>query len=302
MVKYSRLQSTLVPSRFIWSRIAPPYRLFPSPTRFTNASRPISCRVLPSAVSARSTSICVAIPAWSVPGTHSAVSPNILCQRIIMSDSACSNMCPMCRNPVTLGGGSSMVNFFVVACVPSDGTTAPSGETMSNSFSWTQYLAQRSSISDGSYALGSSWLISVFKGSIEGDKLSAACNTRGDGMLHSRLTRATSSLGGATLLLLLAMPAFSQSSRSNDHASFGNDITVTEGETAADIACAFCSVHVHGDVKGDVAVLFGSVVLDSDHRISGDVAILGGDLTAGDDAQVGGDVAIAAGDLNLAPN
>jgi hypothetical protein len=119
-------------------------------------------------------------------------------------------------------------------------------------------------------------------------------------MLHSRFTRAAASLGGATLLLLLAMPAFSQSSRSNDHASFGNDITVTEGETAADIACAFCSVHIHGDVKGDVAVLFGSVVLDSDHRISGDVAILGGDLTVRDDAQVGGDVAIAAGDLNLA--
>ena len=119
-------------------------------------------------------------------------------------------------------------------------------------------------------------------------------------MLHSRITRATSSLGAASLLLLLAMPAFSQS-HSNDHASFGNDITVTEGETAADIACAFCSVHVHGDVRGDVAVLFGSVTLDSGHRISGDVAIFGGDLTVGDDSQVGGDVAIAAGDLNLAP-
>jgi hypothetical protein len=120
-------------------------------------------------------------------------------------------------------------------------------------------------------------------------------------MLHSRFTRATSSLGVASLLLLLAVPAFSQS-RSNDHVTFGSDITVTEDETAADIACAFCSVHVHGDVKGDVAVLFGSVILDSGHRISGDVAILGGDLTVGDDAQVGGDVAIAAGDLNLAPN
>ena len=49
-------------------------------------------------------------------------------------------------------------------------------------------------------------------------------------------------------------------------------------------------------------MLFGSVFLDSDHRISGDVAILGGDLTLGDDSQVSGDVAIAAGDLNLAPS
>jgi hypothetical protein len=120
-------------------------------------------------------------------------------------------------------------------------------------------------------------------------------------MLHSRFSRATSSLGAASLLLLLTMPAFSESS-SNDHASFGNDITVNEGENAADIACAFCSVHVHGDVKGDVAVLFGSVFVDSGHSISGDVAILGGDMTLGDDSQVGGDVAIAAGDLNQAPN
>jgi hypothetical protein len=120
-------------------------------------------------------------------------------------------------------------------------------------------------------------------------------------MLHSGFTRAPSCLGAAPLLLLLAMPAFSQS-RSNDHVSFGSDITITEGENASDIACAFCSVHVHGDVRGDVAVLFGSVVLDSGHRVSGDVAILGGDLTLGDDSQVSGDVAIAAGDLNLAPN
>ena len=120
-------------------------------------------------------------------------------------------------------------------------------------------------------------------------------------MLRFRHLNAIISLATASLLLLVAMPAFGQSSHSKDHASFGDDITVAEGDTSADIACAFCSVHIHGDVRGDVAVLFGSVTLDSGHRISGDVAILGGDLTVGDDSQVGGDIAIAAGDLNLAP-
>jgi hypothetical protein len=120
-------------------------------------------------------------------------------------------------------------------------------------------------------------------------------------MLQTRHRRAATSLAAASLLLLSAMPSFGQSSRRQDHASLGNDITVTEGDTSADIACAFCSVHIHGDVRGDVAVLFGSVTLDSGHRISGDVAILGGDLTLGDEALVGGDVAVAAGDLNLAP-
>ena len=49
------------------------------------------------------------MPAWSVPGTHSARSPNIRRQRMMMSVSVCSNMWPMCSRPVTLGGGSRMV-------------------------------------------------------------------------------------------------------------------------------------------------------------------------------------------------
>jgi hypothetical protein len=103
----------------------------------------------------------------------------------------------------------------------------------------------------------------------------------------------------ALLLLLPSTPALAQ--KSADQAGVGRDITIPEGETAGDIACAFCSVHIHGDVRGDVAVLFGSVILDSDHNISGDIAILGGDLTLRNDSHVGGDVAIAAGDLSQSP-
>lgn len=51
--------------------------------------------------------------------------------------------------------------------------------------------------------------------------------------------------------------------------------------------------------KGDVAVLFGSVTVDSTHTIAGDVAILGGDLNLANETEVGGDVAILAGDANL---
>ena len=92
----------------------------------------------------------------------------------------------------------------------------------------------------------------------------------------------------ATALLLL-LPATALASES-DHAGIGRDITVTEGETAGDIACAFCSVQIHGDVHGDVAVLFGSIyVLSASHGISGDVALLGGDLGPGDDSHVSGD-------------
>jgi hypothetical protein len=102
----------------------------------------------------------------------------------------------------------------------------------------------------------------------------------------------------AALLLSLATPAFAGSRE--DRVGVGNDIIVSAGETAGDIACAFCSVHVHGDVKGDVAIFMGSITVDSGHGISGDVAILGGDLNLGPESEVGGDVAIAAGDVNSA--
>jgi hypothetical protein len=93
----------------------------------------------------------------------------------------------------------------------------------------------------------------------------------------------------------LSLPAFARSG--NDRASVGDDITISEGESAGDVACAFCSVHVHGDVKGDVAVLFGTITVDAGKSISGDVAALGGDLHLGAGSWVGGDVAVAAGEV-----
>ena len=92
----------------------------------------------------------------------------------------------------------------------------------------------------------------------------------------------------------MSLPVFARSS--DDRASVGDDITIAEGQTAGDVACIFCSVKVHGDVKGDVAVLYGSVTVDPGRNIGGDVAGLGADLDLGPGATVHGDVAIAAGD------
>jgi hypothetical protein len=96
-------------------------------------------------------------------------------------------------------------------------------------------------------------------------------------------------------LLLVTLPGFASSD--NDHATVGSDITVDEGETAGDIACVFCTVRIHGEVKGDVAVLFGSVIVDNDRGVSGDLAIFGGDLLLGSDSWVGHDVSVMAGDV-----
>jgi hypothetical protein len=105
-------------------------------------------------------------------------------------------------------------------------------------------------------------------------------------------------LFAAALFLVAATPTFARADQ--DRASFGNDITVAEGETANDVACAFCKVSVHGNVKGDIACAFCSVSVDGNQAISGDVAMLGGDLDLHEEAVVGGDVSIVAGRANLA--
>ncbi len=74
-------------------------------TRSTNASRPMSKRVLPSSASSRSTTFCVAMPAWSVPGSHSAARPRIRSNRISTSWMMLLSPCPTWRIAVTLGGG-----------------------------------------------------------------------------------------------------------------------------------------------------------------------------------------------------
>lgn len=103
------------------------------------------------------------------------------------------------------------------------------------------------------------------------------------------------------LLSFLTHPVLAKGSHSgNDRAAVGSSIVVPEGESVGDVACAFCSVEVHGQVTGDVAVFMGSVKVDSGQSIGGDTAIAGGDLKLGEGSTVNGDVAILGGEANLA--
>ena len=85
--------------------IVPPYVRVHSHVRSTNASRPISSRLVPSASSAFSTWVWVAMPAWSVPRIHFTRWPRIRCIRISASCIVLLSAWPMCRAPVTFGGG-----------------------------------------------------------------------------------------------------------------------------------------------------------------------------------------------------
>ncbi len=94
--------------RRIWSPMVPPDSRFQSHTFSMNFSRPRSSLVVPSAASCFSTTLWVAIPAWSMPGSHSTSKPCIRLRRVNASIRVWSSAWPMCRLPVTFGGGSTM--------------------------------------------------------------------------------------------------------------------------------------------------------------------------------------------------
>ena len=119
MVKRSRDQSQEAPSRTICFLIVSPLSSFHFQTRRSNSARPTCWRVSPSAASWRSTITCVPMPAWSVPGSHKVLNPCIRFQRTSASIWVCSSMCPMCSDPVTLGGGMTMENMGLVEAAPS---------------------------------------------------------------------------------------------------------------------------------------------------------------------------------------
>ena len=112
-VNRSRDQSHEAPSRIICFLIVPPDSAFHCHTRRSNSSRPSMCRSRCSSASLRSTTICVAMPAWSVPGSQRVTRPHMRFQRVVTSISVCSSMCPMWSEPVTLGGGMTRANTFL---------------------------------------------------------------------------------------------------------------------------------------------------------------------------------------------
>ena len=77
MVKRSWAQSTDAPMRRIWLVMVLPECSFQRQMRSSKALRPSAWRVRPSALIWRSTTIWVAMPAWSVPGCHSVRRPFI---------------------------------------------------------------------------------------------------------------------------------------------------------------------------------------------------------------------------------
>jgi len=95
------------------------------------------------------------MPAWSVPGTHSAGRPCILAWRTIISWSVTNIACPICSLPVTFGGGIGIVK----GDADSPSTAAHASGWKHPPLSHSLYIS--ASLSFGSKFLGSELMYSI---------------------------------------------------------------------------------------------------------------------------------------------
>jgi hypothetical protein len=103
------------------------------------------------------------------------------------------------------------------------------------------------------------------------------------------------------LVALLFAGAFSPLAHAKeDIVHFGNSVEVAKDETAQDVVCFFCSVHILGAVNGDTVVFFGNVDLDgsSNH----DVVNFFGKVRAADNTSVGQNIVNFFGSVSLGEN
>src|SRR5215470_143120 len=103
----------------------------------------------------------------------------------------------------------------------------------------------------------------------------------------------------ALLAAMTAAVTLSASAKSNaaERTQANRDIWVQPGEKTASLACLNCSIHIRGEVAGDVAAFHGNVIVESQAQVTGDVATFLGDIQVENDSHVAGDVAAMGGKI-----
>jgi predicted acyltransferase (DUF342 family) len=107
----------------------------------------------------------------------------------------------------------------------------------------------------------------------------------------------------ASLCLALVCSLFSAAfaKDQSSYTEFGHDINIGPDQHVGDLTCFGCSIHVRGQVAGDVTTIGGNIVLDGQVAVSGDVTAIAGDVRLGEGVQVGGDATVIGGELRRNP-
>lgn len=106
----------------------------------------------------------------------------------------------------------------------------------------------------------------------------------------------------AVLLLILAFcaAAVAQPNPSRDRVKILRDVIVESGETANNIRCFMCSVHVHGIVAGDIITFGGAIFIDG--KVYGDAISVGGRVESNSNGKIVGDAIAFGGYVNRQSN
>ncbi len=93
--------------------------------------------------------------------------------------------------------------------------------------------------------------------------------------------------------------ALAQNTHERTH--FGSGITIGPDEKADEATCFACSIHVRGQVSGDVTAFGGTIVIEEGGDVGGDTTSFGGDVRIEKDAKVGGGVTVFGGRVHRDP-
>lgn len=103
------------------------------------------------------------------------------------------------------------------------------------------------------------------------------------------------------LILLLSSAAFSRDKDDDPYTRWGRSITVGPTEQAPDITCFGCSIHIRGQVSGDVTAFWGSITIEDQGKVAGDVTAFCGDIKMKNTAHIDGDAGVFGGRLYRDP-
>jgi cytoskeletal protein CcmA (bactofilin family) len=108
-------------------------------------------------------------------------------------------------------------------------------------------------------------------------------------------------LASVCLLAVFIFSIGALAQNTHDRTHFGSGITIGPDEKVSDATCFACSVHVRGQVSGDVTTFGGSIVVEDGGDIAGDATSFGGDVRIEKDVKVGGGVTVFGGRVHRDP-
>ncbi len=117
-------------------------------------------------------------------------------------------------------------------------------------------------------------------------------------LLNFRLVTVRLLVGVTLFCFALSGAAFAKDSP--DYTHIGRDINIASGQAVGDVTCIGCSVHIRGQVSGEVTAVGGSISIEDQGQVGGDVTAVAGGVRLEQEAKVMGDTTVVGGELRRA--